>query len=188
MSKEIELKAHVDDYEKLLNLLRSDLYIKYEGICEKFDIYFFNPILNNSFRVREQISNNGNFIKNTIFTVKDKIIDQGIEQNNEYEVELDYNSFSQSLTFFNKLGFKESHRKIKKGYSFQFLKYEKPLHIELLEVNNLGWFFEIEFIEENDINREKTSVLINQLYDTLEHFNIPFSNIEKRYYSQMILD
>ena len=87
MSKEIELKAHVNDYKKLLNLLKSDLFIEYEGFCKKFDVYFFNPILNNSFRVREQISNNTKSIKKTIYTVKEKIINQGIEQNNEYEVE-----------------------------------------------------------------------------------------------------
>lgn len=188
MSKEIELKAHIDDYQKILNLLQSDLYIKSEGICEKFDIYYYNPIINNSFRVRKQISNNGELIKNTIYTVKDKILNQGIEQNNEYEVEMNYNQFSQSLIFFEKLGFKESHRKIKKGYSFQFLKYDTPLHIELLEVNDLGWFFEIEFIEENELSLEKSNLLIQQLYETLEYFNIPFSNIEKKYYSQLILN
>lgn len=191
MSKEIELKAHVDNYCHLLSLLRDDEFIINEIFSEKYDVYFFNPIINQSFRVRKEITNNENdniIDKKTIYTVKDKIIDQGIEQNTEIEIDLNYNDFSSSILFFEKLGFKESHRKSKKGFSFIYNKYKLPLHIELLEVNDLGWFFEIEFIAVDDISKEDCDFLVNCLYKTLDNFNIPYSNIEKRYYSQMIIE
>lgn len=190
MSKEIELKAHVDDYKKVLNALKSNQFTYNEKSSEKLDVYFFNPIKNLSFRVRQQVNidSKGKIIKNTVYTTKDKIINEGIEQNIENEVELPYGEFSSSLVFFNQLGFKESHRKKKKGFSFLFNKFENDLHIELLEVNNLGWFFEIEFIVDEEINEIESKKLVSELYKTLELFNIPVSNIEKRYYSQMILE
>ncbi len=190
MSKEIELKAHVNNYTNLLSTLRNDDFIVSEKYSQKVDVYYFNPIINQTFRIRNLIINDvdNNETKKTIYTVKDKIIDQGIEQNTEIEVDLNYNQFSSSLNFFEKLGFKVSHRKIKKGYSFSYTKYKIPLHIELLEVSNLGWFFEIEFIVEDEISKEDSDFLVACLYQTLDNFNIPYSNIEKRYYSQMLID
>lgn len=190
MSKEIELKAHIDNPDILLEKIRKDYYINNEYYSKKYDVYFFNPILNQSFRVREQIEKDTyNFeIKKTIYTVKEKIIENGIEQNIENEVELDIKEFSASLIFFEKLGFKESHRKNKEGYSFNFTKFDTPLHIELLKVNDLGWFFEIEFVTDINISNEMVDNLVKYLYKTLDYFDIPYSNIEKRYYSQMILD
>ncbi|MGD1819531.1 MAG: hypothetical protein ACPKOI_06595 [Pleomorphochaeta sp.] len=190
MSKEIELKAYVDDYQATLSLLRGSSDISDEKYTEKFDIYFFNPIVNQAFRVRKELKKQEDTIlsKKTIYTVKDKYIDNGIELNTEFEVDLGFDEFNSSIVFFDKLGFKESHRKEKKGYSFIYNKFDTPLHIELLEVNDLGWFFEIEFVVDDEIDEINSGKLVNNLYETLEKFKIPYSNIEKRYYSEMIID
>ncbi len=188
MAKEIELKAHVYDFSLTLEKLRLNKHISNETFAHKLDVYYFNPLINQSFRVRQELlkSNDTLISKETILTVKQKSITEGIEQNNEIEVELPYDNFKDTLTFFDSMGFNKTIRKSKTGYSFNFNKFEYPLHIELLEVNDLGWFFEIEFVIDESIDQNIINTLINNLYETLKIFDIPIENIEKRYYSQMI--
>lgn len=188
MAKEIELKAHVYDFSLTLEKLRLNKHISEEKFAHKLDIYYFNPLINQSFRVRQELlkSNDVLVSKDTIITVKQKSIIEGIEQNNEIEVELPYDNFKDTLTFFDSMGFNKTIRKSKTGYSFNFNKFDYPLHIELLEVNDLGWFFEIEFVIDENIDQNIINNLINNLYETLKIFDIPVENIEKRYYSQMI--
>lgn len=188
MSKEIELKAHVDNWQSLLEKIRKSPFVKNELYEEKEDIYFFNPLIEQTFRVRkETLKDSTNFIsKQTVYTVKEKIMNEGIENNREIEVNLSYENFDSSITFFESLGFKQTMLKNKKGYSFDFVFFEYPLHIELLKVNELGWFFEIEFVVEEDV--KTVDQLIKNLYKTLDIFEIPHSAIEKRYYSQMLCE
>lgn len=188
MSKEIELKAHIKDWQALLNKLRQSKFISNEKYEEKNDIYFFNPLIEQSFRVRKETftDSNDNLIKKTIYTVKEKVFENGIEINKEVEVDLNYEQFDPSLEFFKSMGFNQTILKQKSGYSFIFSYFETPLHIELLKVNDLGWFFEIEFIVDDETNNQKCDQLVQNLYKTLDYFNISHSAIEMKYYSQLI--
>ncbi|MCY1152945.1 MAG: hypothetical protein PQJ45_04750 [Sphaerochaetaceae bacterium] len=188
MPKEIELKAHVKDWQALLNQLRQSNFISNEKYEEKKDIYFFNPLINQSFRVRKETFTDSNkkILKNTIFTVKEKILENGIETNREVELDLDFNKFDSSIEFFESMGFRQTINKDKKGYSFDFSYFETPLHIELLKVNSLGWFFEIEFIVDEQTDKKECDLLVQYLYKTLDYFNISHDDIEMKYYSQLI--
>ncbi len=188
MSKEIELKAHVKDWQALLNRLRQSKFISQEKYAEKKDIYFYNPLIEQSFRVRQEIfkDSNNKFAKKTVFTVKEKLLEKGIETNREVEVDLSYDKFDSSLEFFKSMGFSQTINKEKTGYSFIFKYFKKPLHIELLKVNNLGWFFEIEFIVDEETDIQECNALVQNLYKTLDYFNISHDDIEMKYYSQLI--
>ncbi len=188
MIKEIELKAHVDDWESLLKRIRKSPKISEEKYGVKEDIYFFNPLINQSFRVRREVFNNidDSISKKTVFTTKEKIIVDGIEQNNEVEISLNYEKFEDSILFFEKLGFSQTYKKEKSGYSFLFHYFNYPLHVELLQVDHLGWFFEIEFVVEEELDEDIVNILVNNLYKTLDIFKIPHSKIEKRYYSELL--
>lgn len=190
MSKEIELKAHVYDWHATLNRLRASSYTCDEKFEEKEDVYFFNPLTNQSFRTRREVlkDSNGKYYKNTILTVKEKVVEEGIEKNREIEVDLPYENFESSIVFFEALGFKQTIKKTKAGYSFSFNYFEYPLHIELLKVNKLGWFFEIEFIVDEDVKNEVITTLVHYLYKTLDMFEIPHSEIEKKYYSELLVE
>jgi predicted adenylyl cyclase CyaB len=188
MPKEIELKAHVKDWQALLNKLRQSKFISNENYEEKKDIYFFNPLIEQSFRVRKETftDSNNKTLKNTVFTVKEKVLENGIETNREVELDLDFNKFDSSIEFFESMGFRKTINKEKKGYSFVFSYFKTPLHIELLKVNSLGWFFEIEFIVDEQTDKRECDLLVQYLYKTLDYFNISHDDIEMKYYSQLI--
>jgi predicted adenylyl cyclase CyaB len=189
MSREIELKAHVINWAQTLDLIRNNTNIKNEEFAEKLDVYYYNPLKDEAFRVRKEILKDKNNLvsKKTIFTSKEKLMDGVIEKNKEVEVELSCENFDSSLVFFESLGFKKSLEKSKIGYSFVYDGFEKDLHVELLEVNQLGWFLEIEFIIEENAEKQLIDKLVTHLYKILDLFEIPYSNIENKYYSQLLL-
>lgn len=57
-------------------------------------------------------------------------------------------------------------------------------HLELLEVGSLGWFIEIEIVQQQNTNEKKAKEV---LFSLLKKCGIQETAIETKYYSQMLL-
>ncbi|MBO4758850.1 MAG: class IV adenylate cyclase, partial [Spirochaetaceae bacterium] len=102
-----------------------------------------------------------------------------LEVNKEIEFEVsDGNSF---LNMLEGLGFELSLKKHKKTKSYHY----KEFHIELVEIESLGNFVEIETLQEDE-NPETVKRLQNALYEVLEKCGISKDAVEKRYYSELL--
>lgn len=188
MSKEIELKAHVFNLEKTLCIVRNTHGINHECFLEKKDVYLKNYENQPACRVRlERIGPNDKSLTDNVWiTVKDKKSINGIEVNEEIEIDSSSSNFEKSVTLFKYLGYKEFLTKEKRGYSFIFDKFKFPLHIEILEVKPLGWFIEMEFTPEGVLSDKEIAIAKNDLLVALKLFNIEKSAIEKRFYCDLL--
>lgn len=190
MSKEIELKAHIDDLNKTLSIIRNTRGVSHECFQEKKDIYFSNNIEQPSCRVRlERKGQDKNHLIDTVLiTVKEKKSNDGIEVNEEIEFDSKGSNFDLAVRMFNTLGYKQVLLKEKVGYSFVLDKFNYPLHIEVLEIAPLGWFLEIEFTPEQELSEIEIDNLKSNLLTALKMFNLSENNIEQRYYRDMLND
>lgn len=190
MSKEIELKAHIDDLNKTLSIIRNTRGVSHECFQEKKDIYFSNNIEQPSCRVRlERKGQDKNHLIDTVLiTVKEKKSNDGIEVNEEIEFDSKGSNFDLAVKMFNTLGYKQVLLKEKVGYSFVLDKFNYPLHIEVLEIAPLGWFLEIEFTPEQELSEIEIDNLKSNLLTALKMFNVSENNIEQRYYRDMLND
>lgn len=190
MSFEIELKAHVYNRKEIIEKLNS--VAQYLGHTYKKDTYFHLPS-QISVRIRNQKeeSSDKNTSKNKIqnyFTYKKKetkLLENGtqIEVNIENE-SLVENPDALEQLFFD-LGGKTAYTKEKDVEHWEYLFENELLHIELCTVPPLGDFLEIEVIKE--VQDEKTVQKITKLQEQLlSDCNIPLSQIEPKYYSQML--
>lgn len=188
MATEIELKAHVDNIDNLLFCIRNTDGISDEYFQEKRDIYLTNEIDKPPVRCRlvKKIYEGDNISSSLLITVKNKELNDTIEENNEIEIECSSTEFNKSVELFKALGYKETLVKEKTGYSFMFNKYKYPLHIEIIEVKPLGWFFEIEFSIEEKLSNLDISYLKANLMDTLDLFKISHDKIETQYYRDLL--
>jgi adenylate cyclase class 2 len=188
MSKEIELKAHVDDVDKVLSIIRNTRGVTHECFQEKRDIYLSNHLNQPSCRVRlERKGSNKDHLKDTvIITVKEKKSNNGIEVNDEIEIDSDGSNFESAVRIFEVLGYKPVLLKEKRGYSFILDKFKFPLHIEVLEVAPLGWFLEMEFTPENELNDDEIENIKQDLLSALKMFGINEGKIEQRFYHDML--
>jgi len=197
MVTEIELKAHIRDSGtiKLLLSKKAD----YLGSFEKNDTYWLSaeidcqgknprvPCLPHSgLRVRSErrVNCDGKEESATLATFKIKELRDGIEINNEHEFEVhpsknhDISDFEEFLT---RLGLKPGLTKRKHGWAFSY----EGINAELLEVDGLGWFIELEIIKDN--NREETFTEgKKKLLDFLDSLGIEREAIESRFYSEML--
>lgn len=190
MSKEIELKAHINDLNKTLSIIRNTRGVSHECFQEKKDIYFSNNIEQPSCRVRlERKGQDKNHLIDTVLiTVKEKKSNDGIEVNEEIEFDSKGSNFDLAVRMFNTLGYKQVLLKEKVGYSFVLDKFNYPLHIEVLEIAPLGWFLEIEFTPEQELSEIEIDNLKSNLLTALKMFNLSENNIEQRYYRDMLND
>jgi adenylate cyclase class 2 len=188
MSKEIELKAHVDDVDKVLSIIRNTRGVTHECFQEKRDIYLSNHLNQPSCRVRlERKGSNKDHLKDTvIITVKEKKSNNGIEVNDEIEIDSYGSNFESAVRIFEVLGYKPVLLKEKRGYSFILDKFKFPLHIEVLEVAPLGWFLEMEFTPENELNDDEIENIKQDLLSALKMFGINEGKIEQRFYHDML--
>lgn len=188
MSKEIELKAHVDDVDTVLSIIRNTRGVNHECFQEKRDIYLSNHLNQPSCRVRlERKGSDTDHLKDTvIITVKEKKSNNGIEVNDEIEIDSDGSNFESAVRIFEVLGYKPVLLKDKKGYSFILDKFKFPLHIEVLEVAPLGWFLEMEFTPENELDNEEIENIKLDLLSALKMFGIQENKIEQRFYHDML--
>lgn len=188
MATEIELKAHVLNVEKTLLLIRETQGISNEIYQEKKDVYFARnnelPILRT--RLITQGDGKSALTSTTVITVKEKNTTNGIEDNHEMEINTDSGKFETTIEMFQSLGYKIAIKKEKKGYSFILKRFEKDLHIELIEVNPLGWFIEMEFCIPDNVDDKSKGYLKNNLLEALKLFNIDKGQIENKYYIELL--
>ena len=185
MATEIELKAHITNPHDIM--LKLSRLTAFTGAFNKYDIFYTsleNPgISPYGVRVRKQttVAPNGKQEKTNFVTYKSKVIQDGIEVNDEKEFEVSSSDIFEE--FLSRLGFTESIRKHKEGDSFDY----DGMTVELTNVESLGWFLELEvLLPERDtkkIDHEKEKLL--RFIDRLE---IPRESIESRSYTVMLTE
>jgi adenylate cyclase class 2 len=199
LAVEIELKAHVQNTVQNIEALKRILSEKAEYQCafEKEDTYYFplNPsdIPRSGIRLRGESKTlpDGTMKKEAYVTYKTKEVRDGIEINNEKEFEVCSSQYSPVTVFdeFLKMaGLKPGFSKHKKGWAFS----KGEINAELLEVEKLGWFLELEIVVDDTEVFECKDTAIGekkkQLLEFLSDLYIEKDAIESRYYSEMLKD
>ncbi len=187
MALEVELKAHVHDVSLLKRSLEA---LKGIGtpLCEiKEDVYYCIAHEDALFRLRRE-SSGPSFTAlsgQIVFTRKVKILQDGIEVNQELEFTAGDDQFESAHAFCLSLGYEVYIRKTKRGYSYSYQISEgfPPLHLELVEVPPLGWFLELEFVLEDET---KVPVARTFLLQMLQNLGIDRTEIESRYYMHLL--
>lgn len=174
MAMEIEIKAWVDDTveveENLRSLYGDPLPVHKEDIYYTADDRF--PLLN-TLRLRRS---GGKWI----FTYKDKSIEERTEVNREHETLVE--SFEVMDEFLKRIGCRYYLEKKKQGLLFS----SGGLTIELVEVEGLGTFLEVEkVLPEDKVDVESVRAELLAVFDRA---GIPRRRIEARYYSDMLLE
>ncbi|AHE63032.1 class IV adenylate cyclase [Borrelia parkeri] len=166
---EIELKAFIpkNELKEILKLANQKFKFIKEEI--KDDTYYCNTekiIRIRKFNTSEEI-----------VTFKIKSLENDIEINKEIEFKVDQiNNF---ISFLEEINFKFLYKKIKKSLIYK----KENLNIEINEIENLGFFLEIEKIiyDKNELSLAKT-----EIYETIKEFKLQ-NNIEKKPYFELIL-
>ncbi len=123
-------------------------------------------------------------------TYKTKEVRDGIEINDEKEFEV-CSSQNNTVTVFDEflkmMGLRPGYTKQKRGWAF----FKEEINAELLEVEKLGWFLEMEIVV-NDIEtsggNDTTTIdeKRKQLMGFFSELGIKKDAIESRYYSEML--
>jgi len=184
MSLEVEMKAHVGEnqLEEIKNRLKQ--MANYIGTVEKHDIYWAKEIDSELlFRTRLQILGDK---KEVLFTRKPVKTLLETEINEEIEFSSDTKNWNEIQQFFVSLGYKIGLKKIKEGWEYLTEINGIEIHIELMKVNTLGYFFEAEitFKERND---SYIKLCQKALFDLFEKLGLT-QNIERKTYHKMIKD
>ncbi|AHH03725.1 Adenylate cyclase [Borrelia nietonii YOR] len=166
---EIELKAFIpkNELKKILKLANQKFKFIKEEI--KNDTYYSNTekiIRIRKFNTSEEI-----------VTFKIQSLENDIEINREIEFKVDQiNNF---IFFLEEMNFKILYKKIKKSLIYQ----KGNLNIEINDIENLGFYLEIEKIiyDKNELSLAKT-----EIYETIKEFKLQ-NNIEKKSYFELIL-
>ena len=173
--REVELKAFVDDWAQVKEKIDS---ICGEGsIVSKRDLYFRWPgEKHQAFRIRD---NNGSME----LTSKKTGVNENGENNLEYEFSAPICEFDKAVGFFKNLGYETYFRKYKNGWEWTI----EDVHVELLEVNDLGFFLEMEILIPFKSTEEDVSDSQFHLQKLLAKFGIPKEKICQKSYRSMIL-
>lgn len=186
---EIEIKAHVQDEEKLRGKIGS-LFGEGRSV-NKSDLYFHRKgEKHQAFRIRRS---NGVLE----FTAKNTRADSLSEENDEFEFFAPVTEEEKAGAFFECLGYEPYFRKSKTGFDWDLV--QGDIHVELLEVSgfrygedtgvrNLGYFLEMEILipfkeASGDTLREKQ----NKLHKVLHELGLREEDIEMKSYRSMIL-
>jgi len=184
MSLEVEMKAHVrkDQLEEIKNRLSQ--IADYIGTVEKHDIYWSTDSEEELlFRTRLQILGDK---KEVLFTRKPVKKLEETEINEEIEFTSNIENWDEIQKFFLNLGYVIGLKKVKEGWEYLSQVNGIEIHIELMNVNNLGYFFEAEitFKERND---SYIKLCQKALFDLFEKLGLTQS-IERKSYRKMIKD
>ena len=191
MAVEIELKAHLDEFEPVRERLFS--MGEYCRAYIKSDTYWLPAqvtepsSLPSGVRVRCQrgVNADGSAFDSVLVTYKTKEITDGIEVNDECEFTVsDAAPFEELLLHF---GLRQTHHKEKKGWAWLMPAPEGQPAIlaEISLVEGLGWFLEIE-IQAADNDRQTVEKSRRRLLTLLEALEIPAERIESRPYTVML--
>lgn len=171
--REIELKAHASASMKS----RIDSIYGKGREVHKADHYFRRPGEEiQAMRIR---SYNG-IIE---MTCKKTMHDDLGENNYEYEFQSPSDQLDAAVRFFHALGLEDFFIKKKDGWEW----YSDGAHIELLEVNDLGYFLEIEMLLPFDASAEDAERAGMEIHRILSECGGSEDDIESRSYREMIL-
>lgn len=188
---EIELKAHIYNREETIKILNT--FAKYIGFFQKHDSYYKLQKQNSndfiSVRIRKELSKQEQNISEKIYlTYKQKELKNTsdgtkIEVNNEKECEL--SNSETVISFLLDTGFCEYLSKSKTVEKFTYQTPSGTATIEICTIPPIGDFIEIEIL--NDSNNESNIDNIRkEILSILEKCNIPQSQIEEKFYSQLL--
>ena len=173
--REIEMKAHARDYGSVLAVLSARLGEGRE--VHKYDHYLRRPGEEvQSMRIRR-------FPDRLEFTTKVNSRVGTLEDNREYEFSAPLDQFESSVAFFHTLGHEDFFIKVKDGYEWT----DGKAHIELLGVNDLGWFLEIEVLLPFNAGAAEVDEAKGQIMAIFRECGIEEQDIELRAYRDMIL-
>jgi adenylate cyclase class 2 len=174
---EIELKARVADLGEVERTVAG--FARFVRRFDKLDSYWHGPDWRfargtKGFRIR---SDEGS----SIVTFKRKRNEGGIEINDETEFEVsDREAF---LTLVRRVGCEPFYEKRKTGTHYEF----EGFIIELVSVQGLGDFIEIERVIPGDEDPAMVAMIQGELKAVLARSGVPESSIEGRSYSELIL-
>ena len=185
MNTEIEMKAHVQDKEALRLLLSEKA--EYLGYFEKEDTYWYpqpggsQALMPYGIRIRKEKRSlpDGSEGSAIYATFKRKEVIDGIELNDEREFKV--SPASEFEYFLNLAGIHSGKHKQKRGWAFS----KRDITAELVEVEGLGWFIELEIITD-DKQPDTVSERRKQLLDFFDELGIERTAIESRFYSEIL--
>ena len=153
MAYEIEMKAWVDDWAAVERALRDRC--TFERSFRKDDRYFAPPDGEGLFRVRIDAGAPGAHAPGThgpgYVTYKEKEVRDGVEVNLEREFGVDdAQAFVEFVTSFR---CRETFAKVKEGLHFSY----DGLTVELVRVEGLGDFLEVECVVADDAGHDETA-------------------------------
>lgn len=189
---EIEIKAHVRNREYVIEKLNS--FAEYQCFLDKEDTYYRVSGKDGktlSFRIRKETVRKGNEEgTETFFTYKKKTVQTDengnqIEVNNENECSVP--DPSAIITFALDLGAEVSLKKRKITEAWHLQTEAGKANIELCTVPPLGDFLEIEIVSER-AGKEYVEQVRRIEEDILTKCGIPLSEIEPRYYKDLLND
>lgn len=172
--REIEIKAHALDMEKTKALIEQSC--KKGHVVSKKDTY-----LRRDDGLMMRVRDNTGSLEATV--KKRRKNKKGEEDNLEYEISLGSTTLDDALLFFNNLGFDFYYNKYKDGWDWNL----DGVHVELLNVNDLGWFLEMEALLDFDSSEDEVNQKRELLSCLLKRFGVDESQIEARSYRSMIL-
>lgn len=188
---EIELKAHVYNKEETIKILNT--FAKYVGFFQKQDTYYRLQKQNNndfiSVRIRkEQAKQEQNTFEKIYLTYKQKELKDTtdgtkIEVNNEKECELSNTETITSILL--DTGFSEY---LTKSKTVEKFTYQTPCGIATIEICTIppiGDFIEIEILN-NENTKSNVEQIKEEILSILNKCNIPQSQIENKFYSQLL--
>ncbi|MDR1399228.1 MAG: CYTH domain-containing protein [Treponema sp.] len=199
MAIEIEVKAWVDTPESLKQ--RIDAIARFTGVFDKLDTYWY-PTLElaaqylgfpaSGVRVRKERVGDGrgdirNSVETTRITYKAKEVRDSIEVNHEQEFTVsDGAVFEELLTVLGLIPIKRKH---KTGWAWVYdkdaLNIEDSITMELVLLERLGYFIELEILASND-TPDTVSLARERLLALLDLLGIARNRIESRYYTELL--
>lgn len=182
---EIEIKARVTD--PIFTEAKIRTFACFLKTIKKSDIYWKQESTGLKIRLRtEQIIQTESIgdPNDTIVTYKKKQIQNKTEVNEEYEFSITERSSFEA--FLHDLNFIPYIEKTKETLVFSYLNStDFPVLIELSYIPLLGYFIEIEIMSEKK-DKEYINKAREVLFSTLKTCEIPETNIETRFYTDML--
>ena len=171
---EIEIKAHIADMAEVRQRLVPLAH--YLGPLDRKDSYYTIDTSQGvqTFRIRQEGSD-------THCTIKERSIEEGVEVNHEVEFRLA--DPQQFLQFMELLGARAFITKHKVGERWRWRRYT----VELVEVAELGYFIEIEYLADpTTFRKPQRAAIAQEFHHLLEILAIDKSKIESRRYIDML--
>jgi adenylate cyclase class 2 len=179
VATEVELKARVDDPERVRSFLNE--HAEFRKSYTKEDTYFCRSSEGVEGRTRFRLRREGGA---AVVTYKERSREGGTEMNREYEFTV---SDPQTFIYFAEaMGYIPCIDKRKEGELFSW----EGTNVELSHVAGLGWFVEIEhmveFGEEGENDEAAIAKANEKIRGILSQIGIARDRIEERYYIEML--